>query len=414
TPVANLYVDALLGTGLKGDPREPYDECIRELNMRSAPVVSVDIPSGLGGDYHLPFDPCVEATLTVTYGLPKLGMLFEPGYTQAGQIIVQELGFPDSIYKEESGPTHLISPYDMRDFLPKRRLTDHKGNAGRLSVFGGSVRYPGAAFLAGNAAATAGAGLVSLIGPEDLTHSQGEDSRDLIFPFVFDDIQEDPPEEYERFMRHQDAYVVGPGMDQSEGKRRWLERLVEDLQAPAVFDADGINNLSHEPEVFQQCENTVLTPHPGEAGRLLSKDISTVLKKPLESTKKLIELTGQTIVLKTSRPIIGHPDGTFSVNVTGTPALAKAGSGDVLSGMIGAFLAQGLDPGPAACLGTYLHGAGSRLIQQEEDIVTVRSPQLLDCMSEAFRELEEGGCPNWYPVKFESHSRETLHWHPFN
>ncbi len=414
-PGADLYIDALLGTGLSGDPREPYAELIDRLNRKKQPVVSVDVPSGLSGDYHLPFNPCVKADMTVTFGLPKLGSLLEPGYINAGKLIVQELGFPETTYQAEAGPCHLITGFDMQSFLPQRRPHDHKGSAGRLLIIAGSQKYPGAAFLTANAAAKAGAGLVSLVGPEALTQQQTAGERDLIFPtnqqrLIERGLQTDC---FVELLNEQDAVVIGPGLDQTTGKKELLQNLLPKLTRPAVIDADGLNNLSASPEIFRQLESAVLTPHPGELARLLSKDIRTILSRPVESCRQLVDRTEQTVVLKTSRPLIVHPDGSYSINVSGGPALAKAGSGDVLSGIIGAFLGGGLAPGPAACLGCYLHGAAGRQLAQNQDAVTARAEDVIQILPEIFKQLREGALPADFPLQFESHSPETLQWNPF-
>jgi NAD(P)H-hydrate epimerase len=413
-PPTDLWVDAMLGTGLSGDPRPPYSDAIHWLNSQPAPVVAVDVPSGLSGNDNRPFDPCIQADLTVTYGLPKLGMLLEPGYAFAGTIIAQEIGFPVDLYDEHSDGYHLISPVECSARLPRRYPTAHKGTAGRLAVIGGSHQYTGAPFLVGNAASRAGAGLTSLIGPPELARTGTAEERDLVYPHALEDIlsEKDSPD-VQQFLANQDAFVVGPGLGRSEVLRDGLRQFLPELDVPAVLDADGLNNMTEDLDVLEQCERLVLTPHPGEAARLLERDVRAVTNRPLEAIDELVQRTGQTVVLKTSRPLVGHPDGSYSVNVTGTAALSKAGSGDVLSGMIGAFLAQGLDPSTAACLGLYLQGAAGRLASEELDTVSVRSSDVIENIPGAIRDLENDSTPDWYPVKYESQHDEVLRWNPF-
>ena len=414
-PAADLYVDALLGTGLSGEPRSPFDEMIDRLNRKNNPVVCVDIPSGLPGDYHLPYTPCVDGNLTVTMGLPKIGMLLEPGYTQAGTVIVQELGFPETVYEDHAGPCHLISGFEMAEFLPGRLQTDHKGSAGRVGVVAGSQKYPGAAFLTANAASRMGAGLVSLLGPENIIQNQSRGERDLVFPFTQQEIigDEYEDEQIDEYINRQDAFIIGPGLDQNQNKKSLLEKILPKLDCPVVIDADGLNNFTENPSDLKKCTQAVLTPHPGEASRLLNRSLNTILKKPVESARKLSEITGHTVVLKTSRPVVAHPDDSYSINVSGSAALAKAGSGDVLTGMIGGLLAQRVDPGPAACLGLYLHGAAGRLVENDKNTITVKSEDLINKIPGAVDSLAEFEQPSWFPLKFEGHSRSTLSWHPF-
>lgn len=410
---ADVYIDAMLGTGLSGDPRPPYDNVINQLNKRPEPVVCLDIPSGLSGDDPVPYDPCVHGNLTVTFGLPKLGMLLEPGYTITGPVVAQELCFPQEAYREEAGEYHLISASDMRPHLKHRRLTDHKGVAGRLGVIAGSERFPGASFLVGSSAYTVGAGLVSLIGPEQIHYQQDSENQDIIFTIDQQTMIEQSPEAFLDQQEELEAFVIGPGLDKTDTKAEWLGQIIPELSIPAVIDADGLNNCADRPELFRDTSGLVLTPHPGEASRLLDKPVGAIMEDPIEHVMELVDVTEQTVVLKGSRPVIGHPDGSISVNVTGTPALAKAGSGDVLSGMIGGFLTQGIEPGPAACLGTYLHGAAGRAASRSMPTTAVRSNDIVDHIPEAIEEFESSGYPDWYPVKFESHSLDTLTWNPF-
>ncbi len=414
-PAADLYLDGLLGTGLDGDPRAPYDEIIDRLNRKQTPVVSIDTPSGLCGDYHMPYSPCVDADLTVTMGLPKLGMLLEPGYTKAGKIIVQELGFPASTFTEHAGPCHLITPFDLQEFIPRRAATDHKGNSGRVMVIAGSKKFPGAAFLAANSAAKAGAGLVSMIGPENLSEHQGPGERDIIFSTNQHELLESKLEEesFLTFLKKQHSLIIGPGLGQIQWKKKLLKKILPKTSQPVVIDADGLNNLSDGLGLVKNIQTAVLTPHPGELSRLLDRNLKSILSRPLESVKKLVDLTGQTVVLKTSRPIIGHPDGSYSINVSGSPALAKAGSGDVLTGLIGALLGDGLKPGPAACLGCFLHGAAGRKAASSVNELSVRAEDVINNLPAAINLLKSGNIPDWFPLKFESHSWHTLQWNPF-
>lgn len=410
----DLWVDAMLGTGLSGDPRSPYDEAINYLNHQSSPVVSVDVPSGLSGNDNLPFDPCIQAELTVTFGLPKLGLLLEPGYSLAGMIIVQEIGFPSSLYEEYSDGLHLISPNEIQDDLPDRSPTDHKGRTGRLTVLGGSENYTGAPFLVGNSASRVGSGLTALIGPDNLSELAGPAERDLIYPYTLKEVLSSKQEnQLGNFMKRQDAFVIGPGLGQSKTVEDGLKDLLPELTSPVVLDADGLNNLSDELSLLSKCRELILTPHPGEASRLLNWSIERTVNEPLECVRRLVDETGQTVVFKTSRPIVGHPDGIISVNVSGSAALAKAGSGDVLSGILGGLLAQGLDVGNAVCLGLYLHGAAGRHAAEALGTLSVRSHDLVQYLSEAIKELKDQTIPDWYPVKFKSQHDEVLHWKPF-
>lgn len=411
-PGADLYIDALFGTGLEGDPRPPCDDVIRTLNDQPSPVVSIDIPSGLSGDDNLPYDPCVQADLTVTFGLPKLGMLLEPGYSFAGQLITQEIGFPESVIEDLAEQFHLITPGDVRNDLPVRFPTIHKGSAGRTTVVGGSENYPGAPFLVAQSASRIGSGLTSIAGPPLLKENQADGERDLIFPVDLPDLLSDPSA-HENFLDRQNAVVIGPGLGRSTDRREGLERLIPRLSCPAVVDADGLNNLADDLSVFRRDVPIVLTPHPGEASRLLGTDVETVMNRPVDTARRLRDETEQVVVLKTSRPVVAHPGGAISVNVSGSPALAKAGSGDVLSGLIGGLLAQNLDPSPATCLALYLHGAAGRQAAMEHDTISVKSEDVIDHVPSAIDELEHEPRPDWFPVKFESLPQSVYRWNPF-
>ncbi len=403
-----LVLDGLLGTGLAGDPRPPFDRAIDAINRTDAPVVAVDAPSGLSGDHPRPYDPCVQADLTVTFGLPKVGLLAEPGYLRTGDLIVQGLTFPPDIVAEEAGDGHLISPHESADWLPARKPDDHKGSAGRLAIVAGSESYPGAPQLVADAAGRTGTGLISMILP-DRPRTPFPANSDAIYPLTQKEIWQHPDLDQ---LDNQDAFVVGPGLgdrvDSADLRSFLLAR-----EQPVVLDADGLNRLAEEPDILRELPGSILTPHPGEAGRLLDRDPKWIVDHSLEAAEALRELTGQTVLLKTSRPVVAHPNGSYSLHVGGHPALATAGSGDVLCGILGALLASGLPPGKAACLGLYLHGGSSRLAAREIPDVSVRAGDLPSYVPDVIQSLRNDEIPDWYPVRFESVSEPVLNWHPW-
>jgi NAD(P)H-hydrate epimerase len=348
--LCDIIVDALLGTGSSGPPRAPFPAVMEAIKGSSRPVVAVDIPSGLDPDTGKVADCCLKAQLTVTFGLPKRGLCLLPGAEYVGRLVVADIGLPPALL--QGGKTRLVSRGYVASILPQRPSASHKGTFGHLLLLAGSRGFAGAAVLAARGALRSGAGLVSLAVP-------GE-----IVPLVAPQVPEAMVHErtsVEELLERATAVVVGPGLGMSPDARRLLRDLLGKIEKPVVIDADGLNILAQEGLELVAKKNVVLTPHPGEMARLAGLPVADIQADRVEVARSFAKKWGLVLVLKGARTVVAGPDGTVFVNPTGNPGMATGGTGDVLAGMIGSLLAQGLGPVEAATAAVFLHGLAGDL-----------------------------------------------------
>ncbi len=393
-PDADLIIDALLGFGLQGAVRGPAAGIISVINESSIPVLSVDIPSGVDSDTGLARGPAVRADRTVTFTLPKAGMVLWPGCQLSGEVRVADIGIGRELVAAHTNIC-LGGKALARPLLPQRAPDAHKGNCGRILVVAGSVGMTGAAALAAEAAVRMGAGLVVLAVPESLNDIlETKLTEVMTFPLpetvdrtarakAFDTLMELIPS--------MDAIVVGPGLSTNQSTVTLIRQLVIGVEGPMVIDADGLTALVAKTDLLKKREGeTLLTPHAGELGRLLGKSATEIQADRLAAAEEAVERWQATLVLKGARSIVAG-SGCFHVNPTGNAGMATGGTGDVLAGMLGALLAQGMPAFPAAVLGTYLHGRAGDLGARELSQLALRAGDLLDYLPAAILELERGG-----------------------
>lgn len=355
-----LIVDALLGTGLNAPVRGLLGTLIDRINHLRPRVVAVDIPSGLSADTGEPLGIAVRADVTVTYGFPKLGQVLPPGRDYAGRLWQVDIGIPPAL--AAGVKAELATAQEMRRLLPPRPFASHKGTYGHLVVLAGSEGKTGAAALAAEGGLRAGAGLVTAACPaslNDILEVKITEAMTLPVPEargarVFGRQALEPLLD---FMADKTALALGPGIGTHPETQELVCHLVRRLPQPLVIDADGINCLSRAPDCLKEAAGPrLLTPHPGEMARFLRTAVKDVQARRLEIARDAAARYGVHVVLKGAQTVVAAPDGRISLNVTGNPALASGGTGDVLTGLIGGYLAQRLDPWDAARLGVYLHG----------------------------------------------------------
>lgn len=370
-----LVVDALFGTGLSREVTGHWAGAVRTINASHAPVISVDIPSGLHADTGAVLGVAVHASMTVTYIGLKQGLLTGDGPAHCGRLLFDDLGVPSQVYvSEPSAVTRLDATYLAEHLVPRSRVA-HKGTYGHVLVIGGDHGYTGAVRLTAQAAARAGAGLVS-VG----TRAAHVISVNLSCPEVMARGVETGAE-LGPLAARATVLAIGPGL----GTAAWSEELLragEALELPMVLDADGLNLLAARvPEVRDRNDQRVLTPHPAEAGRLLACGTPEVQADRFAAARAIAARYGGVCVLKGAGSIIAAADGRVSVCSAGNPGLATGGSGDVLTGIVAAFLAQGHDGYEAACLGVVAHaaaadvaaGAGERGMLASDVIASLRA-----------------------------------------
>lgn len=361
----SIIIDGLLGTGFSGSLRKPFAEWISLVNASALPVVAIDLPSGLDADSGKVGETAIMADLTVTMALPKKGMLTGDGPLHCGRIKAIDIGIPRRFIDEAPDGTDVVMASDVRPLLTREGFATHKGERGHVLVIGGSRRYPGAPALSANAALKAGAGLVTLAIPEGanphgpvhnavivrrIPNSGDGHFNDSSIPLI------------RELMAKADALVLGPGLSLDPGTST-IVQAVAGSGRPAVFDADALNLISEDPSLLEGMNpGCVLTPHVGEMRRL-AKGFG--IDCPADARERcaaaLAARTKAHVILKGCRSIIAAPSGKLSVNGSGCPALATAGSGDSLAGILAAFLARGLDSFSAANAAVFIHGLAGEL-----------------------------------------------------
>jgi hydroxyethylthiazole kinase-like uncharacterized protein yjeF len=361
---ADLVVDAILGTGLNAPVRGFYRNVIELVNELGRPIFAVDIPSGLDATTGLPLGVCIQATVTATFGLAKIGQLVTPGCSFAGYLEVVDIGLPRSVTEMEEPPRLWLDPRELAPLVRAREIASHKGSFGHVLVVAGSVGKTGAGAMASMGAARAGAGLVTLAVPVSL-HGLMEVKLTEVMTEPLAETAEQTIAEaavprLEELLQAKDALALGPGISTQEETRRVVLRLVESSPCPVVVDADALAVLVGHLGVLKQARAPViLSPHPGEMGRLTGLSPAEVQSRRVELAQAFSREHGVILVLKGARTLVATPEGRLAVNGSGNPSLASGGTGDVLTGLIAGFLAQGLAPFQAACLGVYCHGAAA-------------------------------------------------------
>ncbi len=391
---SDLVVDAVFGTGIQPPVRDHHAELFRVFNAGPAPVVSIDIPSGVSGNTG-DVDPiAVKADVTITVGLPKLGLLLPPGRDFTGDLSVVDIGFPIEACERHTDRIEFLLPADYADLLPPRPTDAHKYNCGTTLVLAGSRRYGGAAILAGMGALASGVGLVTMAVPD--VHSTAVLAALPEAPQIALPTGEEggliPLDREARaaLLTRESALAVGPGMGSDPRTDAFVADLLAEVSLPVVVDADAISafaRLGREPEFAS--EHVVLTPHAGELARLADMDTAVLAERRLEIVPELAARWGATLVSKGSPTVIGLPDGSATINPCGHDALAHGGTGDVLTGLIGGLLGQGCSARDAALLGCRLHGrAGCLAASDLGSRRVVRAGDVARRLGEAFAEIE--------------------------
>jgi hydroxyethylthiazole kinase-like uncharacterized protein yjeF len=357
---AGLVVDALLGTGLNSPVRGLFAEVIDRVNRTRTKVLAVDIPSGLSADTGDPLGLAVKADVTVTYGFPKIGQILPPGRDLVGRLWQVDISIPPDLAGDAA--TELAEAAGMRTLLPARPFASHKGTFGHLVVVAGSEGKTGAATLSSEAALRTGAGLVTLAVPAsllDILAVKLTEAMTLPLPEAEGAraLGEAALSPLNDFLGGKTAVALGPGLGTHPETQALVRTLVRDCPLPMVVDADGLNALAGHLEVLKNSAGPrILTPHPGEMARLLGATPKEVQSRRLDTAREVATAHGVWVVLKGAQTVVAEPGGHLSLNPTGNPVLASGGTGDVLTGLIGGFLAQRVPPWDAARLGVYLHG----------------------------------------------------------
>jgi NAD(P)H-hydrate epimerase len=387
---ADVAIDAIFGTGFRGQPDEEWAEAIVCLNDGRVPLVAVDIPSGVDGASGVVAGVAVRAELTVAFGAAKVGTVLLPGAELAGMVRVVDIGFPDDLIR---AATFLTEPDDVRSSLPTREVDTHKRASGVLLVVAGSREMTGAARLIAGAAGRIGAGLVTVAVPVGILPVVGATLTEATFvalpetdagtvatsalPIVLEAAE------------RADALAVGPGLTTHDETADFVRGLLRAISAPTVLDADGLNAFAgRASELADRRADAVLTPHDGEFARVTGVGGRELYGDRLGHVRTLAAMSQAVTLLKGGRTLVADPQGLVRINPTGNPFLATAGSGDVLTGMIGGLLARGVPPSDAASSAAYVHGLAGLLVGSERGEGTLAG-DLVDAIPDAVSRVRD-------------------------
>ncbi len=389
-----IVLDALLGTGVRGGARGLVATIVEDLNRSAARVVALDLPSGVDADSAQLAGPAVRAARTYTLCRPKLPLVLGAGAGLAGRWSVIPIGIPDDAVRAEAVDLEWLDAETASRLLPVRPAGSHKGDYGHLLAVAGSRAKSGAAVLLARGALRCGVGLITVAAPvsaqERIAVQQAEVMTEPLPESAGGCLARDAVEVVAALASGRDALALGPGLGAEPDTCEAVRRIVERSAVPTVVDADGLNALAPlggRTAVVRATER-VLTPHPGEAGRLLGRTADEVQRDRLAAARGLARESGAVVVLKGQRSIVAAPDGRAAINSSGNAGMATAGTGDVLTGGVGAFLARGLGAFDAARLAVFVHGdAGDRAARElgqdgmiASDLVD-RLPAALACLA---------------------------------
>lgn len=402
----HLIVDAIFGTGFKGEVTGLERETIERINRSQVPVAAVDIPSGLNADTGS-FNPiCVKATATSTMGLPKTGQFFFPGKEFCGEVSVVDIGLSPRAIQEEKVNLNLITEQEVKAYLPVRPGHIHKGDCGKVFILAGSTGLTGAAGLASLSALKSGAGLVVLGVPASLNSILETKLTEVITKPLPDvgkrgNLAVRGLGEIKSYLEWADSLGIGPGLGGHFQTFELVRRLITArINKPVVLDADGLNAFAKQPELLKELPfPLIITPHPGELSRLINQSLAEIQKNRVQIARRTATDFNLVLALKGSPTLVAEPQGEVYVNPTGNSGMATAGSGDVLTGIITGLLAQklGLEKDrpiseivlESALAGVYLHGLAGDLAKAEKTSYSMIAGDIQDKIPAAFARLTD-------------------------
>ncbi|MCC6163440.1 MAG: NAD(P)H-hydrate dehydratase [Acidobacteria bacterium] len=385
----DLVVDAIVGTGLGRPLDGMYPTIVGDLNGSSLPVVSVDVPSGLHADSHEIQGDAVLATATVALAAPKICHVLPPAQRMCGQLVVADIGIPDMILDRLDGPqVEVITAGMVRSVIEPRDVDAHKGQFGRVLIVAGSMGKTGAAHLAAMAALRSGAGLVTVATPRSVQPILAAMAPEyMTIGLPEDEAGQVTADAVARVLSLQaDVIAMGPGLGSGAGVRAFVHGVIGGARAPLVLDADALNACAGEHVSLlrgREGRDVIVTPHPAEMARLLGSTVDLVQGDRVAAARALAEAQQIHVVLKGHRTIVAAPEGRVAINMTGNPGMATGGTGDVLTGVVAAWLAQLRDAEGAARLGVYVHGQAGDIARADLGETALVATDLLDHLGDA-------------------------------
>jgi len=410
----DLVVDALFGTGLDRPLNGLFALVVDAINALPAPCVAVDLPSGLSGSQAQLIGPHVEADLTVTFAAPKVPHVFPPAAEAVGEMVVTDLGIPARLVEdveEEAGDLHLLMGEELAGLLPEREPGSHKGDYGHVLIVAGSPGKAGAAILAARAAVRSGAGLVTAAVPEAILQTVDLGSVESMTLGLPAGLGEGAVDIVLDAAEGKTVLALGPGLGQEPATVEAIRRIVLECPLPLVLDADGLNVFAgRAADLAARRAETILTPHPGELGRLLGISTAQIQEDRVAAARGAAEETGAIVVLKGHLTLVASGTAVF-VNPTGNPGMATGGSGDVLTGLIAGLIAQGLDALDATVLAVYLHGLAGDLVAGRLGEMALAAGDLIEILPAAFAALKDGAEEDGEDGHDHEHTPESRRGH---
>jgi len=395
---ADVIIDALLGTGISGAPRGDIAKAIDVINRsreNGAYVVSVDIPSGVNGDTGAADGVAVSADFTVTFGFAKVGQFLHPGRDLTGSLVIADIGLDNRAKSEVPIDYEFATIQEIAELLPERPPDGHKGTFGKGLIIAGSAGMTGAAVMSGLSFLRSGAGLCYSAVPRSLVDVVDTNAIEVVV-LPMPEVRKKRCHttralgELHKHARDVDAVAIGPGLGTHFETREMVRRFLSKVQKTIVIDADGLNALAGEIDdtIPKITAPSVMTPHLGELSRLLEIPIEQIAKNKLENAKDWAKLLFTTLVIKGNPTIVADENEILHIIPIGNDGMATAGSGDVLTGLITGFLAQGLKPFDAARVGTYIHGLAGEIASQRLTRRAMIATDILDAIPDAMTTLE--------------------------
>ena len=386
---ADIVIDSIFGTGFKGHPDGIFKNVIEAISLSNAVKVAIDIPSGMCSDNGACEGAVIKANITITFAAYKPCHLLHPSYELCGKVFVTPIGIPDAAYEAVTPIMRVVTENDVASALPSRTLGCHKGDCGTAGLLCGSKGYSGAAVIAGKAAVKSGVGIANMIIPDGIYNIVGTSIPEAVCTILPDidenSVQDNVTEYVIDTLDRCDVGLIGCGLGQSRQALYTVTEIFKNCSIPLCLDADGINLLANNIELIRQYTNeVVITPHPKEASRLLGCSVSDVQHDRLGAVKKLCEITGTISVLKGAKTLIALPSGEVYVVTDGNPGMATAGSGDMLAGMITAFLAQGMSAADSAISAVKLHAIAGDIAVQETSVLSLTPTDMINALSTVY------------------------------
>lgn len=389
----DLLVDAVFGTGFKGSTPPFIGKVFDIINSAGLPIVALDIPSGVEADTGKVYGKAVKATWTLAMGLYKIGLVINSGSEYAGEIVVIDISLPLALKTNRSLLRNVITTKICREIMPSRNANSHKGSYGHVIIVGGSADMSGAAMLSAGASSRSGCGLVTLALPKSLREKVSPHLPHIMTK-AFSETESNSfaklaVKELEQELVHMQSLVIGPGLSRHPETMQFVRDIIKNIKLPTVIDADALFAFKGQLDLLKNSSaSIIITPHPGEMAMLTEQTVEEVQKNRIETAESIAKNLGVIVILKGYRTVIALPNGESYLAFNGNAGMAKAGSGDVLAGIIGALLAQGCNAKQAAIIGVHVHSASGDICAETLSMQGMHAGDIIENLTKAWKELE--------------------------